>query len=91
MLYQKVYNDWKYEPDIFTYPTSPFQQNTYLPSTNKVCCCILAGSENCAHCYNAKAGAKNKIYYNTNTYDIEDEDIKAIIKNYIKRVLEEDD
>ncbi len=49
MIYQKIYNNWKYEPDIFTYPISPLQNN-FLPIINKTCCCILAGSINCYYC-----------------------------------------
>lgn len=56
-----------------------------------VCCCAMAGTSACDYCGIGITGPTYSKTITTTTtsipVDIEDEDIKAIIKQYLKKVL----
>ena len=57
----------------------------------RVCCCAMAGTSACDYCSSGITGSTYSKTVTTITtsipIDVEDEDIKAIIKQYLKRVL----
>ena len=57
----------------------------------RVCCCAMAGTPACDYCgISITEPTYSKTITTTTTsipVDIEDEDIKAIIKQYLKKVL----
>lgn len=59
----------------------------------RVCCCAMAGTSACDYCSSGITGPTYSKTVTTTTtsipIDIEDEDIKAVIKQYLKKVLDD--
>lgn len=58
-IFNKLYNNWKVEPDIFTYPLNPIQYSFFLP---RRCSYFRPYGKN----FNRNSYGSKKKYYNYN-------------------------